>query len=909
MSTASRTLVAGSPAAPAVRYPVASPSQLEQVHAAIGEVTALIPPLWPLQDYVAVNPFLGLASRRFLDARQLLRDVRDCEMLLLAAHFHDLFDRGEITAADVERAFRQCLEAYPDQYAGRNSRRLTQALSEQAVAEAAGPLAATVAATERRYHTVSEVVDRRLESSWSSHVITDISRHCGLHYDKGQAAWASPWKHLPLYEAWREAFRISRRMDLLGLKGFRRFVAGLPADPEQAVSALLGRLAVPEAHWRPFMLCELSSVSGWASFLRYRLWHATLADGSTIDEHLVGLLAIRLAYDVALAELHPDVVAPAGSLFPAAGDTTGRSEPAEGVLARYLFQVAAEVAYRRRLCRSLVDAADTGRADPAGESTAVATHAADGVMGAPAVTGEQDAAGPVLSQPAATKTLQMIFCIDVRSEVFRRKLEAVTADVETFGFAGFFGMSLEFVPVAATHGPAQCPVLLMPGFRVTEQVAGDPRATAQAAEDRRRLRLARKGWKAFQTSATSCFSFVETLGIAYLPKLVTDSLGWTRPVLGAEADGVPRRLRGAVGPDIHAAGADAVPLERRLDLATGMLRNLGLVENFARIVAICGHASEMVNNPYRAGYDCGACGGHSGEPNARVAAAILNDPAVRQGLAERGISIPADTWFVPAVHVTTTDEIRFLDLDSLPASHAGAFADVERWMATAGAATRLERSRRLGAEVTPLPVTDSAACGRAAALSDANVLRRSRDWSEVRPEWGLAGNAAFIIAPRSRTAGLDLGGRTFMHSYEHSRDPEGSVLELIMTAPMIVTSWINLQYYASAVDNRAFGSGNKLIHNVTGQLGVLLGNGGDLMTGLPWQAVSNGRKLMHEPVRLAVVIEASRPAVERVIEKHRMVADLLENGWLTLLVREGDDFHRWTADGDWLAEPPRSVAV
>ena len=40
-----------------------------------------------------------------------------------------------------------------------------------------------------------------------------------------------------------------------------------------------------------------------------------------------------------------------------------------------------------------------------------------------------------------------------------------------------------------------------------------------------------------------------------------------------------------------------------------------------------------------------------------------------------------------------------------------------------------------------------------------------------------------------------------------------------------------------------------------------------------------------------------------------MVADLLENGWLTLLVREGDDFHRWTADGDWLAEPPRSVAV
>jgi uncharacterized protein YbcC (UPF0753/DUF2309 family) len=143
-----------------------------------------------------------------------------------------------------------------------------------------------------------------------------------------------------------------------------------------------------------------------------------------------------------------------------------------------------------------------------------------------------------------------------------------------------------------------------------------------------------------------------------------------------------------------------------------------------------------------------------------------------------------------------------------------------------------------------------------------------------------------------------------MHSYDPSRDPEGTVLELIMTAPMIVMSWINLQYYASAVDNRAFGSGNKLIHNVTGQLGVLLGNGGDLMTGLPWQAVSNGCKLVHEPLRLTVVIETLRMAVERVIKKHRTVADLVGNGWLTLLVWEADDFHRWTADGEWLAERP-----
>ena len=881
--------------AAAADHPVATPAELGQVTAAINTVTALIPPLWPLEDYVAVNPFLGFAPRRFLESRQILRDVRDCELLLPAAYYHDLFDRGEIAVTDVEQAFQQCVELYPDLYSGSSSQPLMQQLAEAAVAErSTGPVDGG-GTSERRYYTVSEVIDRRLGSSWSSHVITDISRHCGLHYDRGQAAWGSPWKHLPLYEAWREAFRISRRMDMLGLRGFRQFVAGLPAEPDQAVASLLGRLAVPTEHWQPFLHCELSSIAGWASFLRYRLWQATLTDGCTMDEHLVGLTAIRLAYDAALAAAYPDLVAAEGSIYPVEGHQRAEIEASAAVLARHLFQVAAEVAYRRRLCSRLVD---RGAAPQADLSSGPAAH------GATVTAIGQDATGRRRAQQPAAKTLQMVFCIDVRSEVFRRHLERQSGEIETFGFAGFFGMPLEYVPLGAAHGPVQCPVLLTPHFRVAEQVGSNAAATAQAVAARRIERLGRKIWKHFQTSATSCFSFVETLGITYLPKLVTDSLGWTRPVPSAAGDGVPARLRTTVGPDVQAAGESGLPLEKRLDLATGMLRNLGLVADFARIVAICGHASEMVNNPYRAGYDCGACGGHSGEPNARVAAAILNDPAVRRGLAERGIVIPADTWFVPAVHVTTTDDIRLLDTAKMPEALATILPQVERWMAAAGAATRRERSRRLGSFVSARESIDPVAAAKAAALSEADVLRRSHDWSEVRPEWGLAGNAAFIIAPRSRTTGLDLGGRTFMHSYDPSRDPEGTVLELIMTAPMIVTSWINLQYYASAVDNRAFGSGNKLIHNVTGQLGVLLGNGGDLMTGLPWQAVSNGRKLVHEPLRLTVVIEAPRMAVERVIKKHRMVADLVGNGWLTLLVREADDFHRWTADGDWLAERP-----
>jgi len=837
--------------------PVGSPSASGRIADIIADVGNIVPPVWPLEDYVAVNPFLGLSAARFLDARGLLRDVRDCELLPSARHFLGRFGLGEITMADVEEALKQCREEYPELYDELAPQDLVEALQEAAVdfrADGTSP----GDASERRYSTVSEAIDRRQGSSWSSHIVNEISRLLAAHYDRGQAAWPSPFRHLPLYEAWRELSRSSRRMEMLGIRGFRRFVAELPADPEAAVEYLLVRLGIPDQHWRPFLLCQLFSMAGWASFLRYRFWQAQAADAGTFDEHVIGLLTMRLAYDVALAETSSNVAGVPDSVVPveladedAALRRFHRGVPVSRAgLARYCFQVAAEKAYEYELTGKL-----RGRA------------------GAP--------------PSRARKTLQMIFCIDVRSEVFRRHLEAAGDNLQTFGFAGFFAMPLEVVPLAMSQGPAQCPVLLTPGFRVHERLRGasGEEGIDEVVRRRRQVRLGRKIWKVFQTSATSCFSFVESLGLAYLPKLLTDSLGWTRPVMRAQADGLGGRPVSLLMPGIQSCGPDALTVERKVDLAAGMLRNLGLTTDFARIVVICGHGAEVVNNPYKAGLDCGACGGHSGEPNARVAAGLLNDREVRSGLADRGIEIPADTWFAPAVHVTTTDEVRFFDTDCLPADHAEEFAIVQHWLARAGAATRLERTRRLG---------DAARKG-----GEADILRRSRDWSEVRPEWGLAGNAAFVVAPRTRTAGLDLGGRTFLHDYEHARDPELKVLELIMTAPMIVTSWINLQYFASAVDNRAFGSGNKQIHNVTGQLGVLLGNGGDLMTGLSWQAVSDGERLQHEPLRLLVLIEAPREAVQTIIERHAMVRELVSNGWLRLVVREGDLFFRWTADQQW----------
>jgi uncharacterized protein YbcC (UPF0753/DUF2309 family) len=255
-----------------------------------------------------------------------------------------------------------------------------------------------------------------------------------------------------------------------------------------------------------------------------------------------------------------------------------------------------------------------------------------------------------------------------------------------------------------------------------------------------------------------------------------------------------------------------------------------------------------------------------------VAASILNDPDIRAGLRDKGISIPDETWFLGCLHDTTTDEIRIFDVELIPASHAGEVAFLRRDLERATALARSERAGRLG-------IAPGADVSRA-------ISKRSRDWAQLRPEWGLAGNAVFIAGPRARTRGLDLRGRAFLHDYDWRQDRDFETLELIMTAPMVVAAWINLQYYGSTVNNLAFGSGNKVLHNVTGTIGVLEGNAGDLKVGLPMQSVHDGKRFVHEPLRLNVFIAAPVEALNRVIAKSEIVRHLVDHRWVHLFAME-----------------------
>lgn len=486
-------------------------------------------------------------------------------------------------------------------------------------------------------------------------------------------------------------------------------------------------------------------------------------------------------------------------------------------------------------------------------------------------------------QPAAGKaaparpSVQAAFCIDVRSEIIRRALESLDTGIETLGFAGFFGIGVSHRRLGSVGSEARLPVLLKPGLG---SFTCD--APGEAAEEKARIGArAKRAWGRFKRAAVSSFAFVEASGPLYLWKLFHDSV---------TADHRPEGDRTA--PRLDAT----LTVAQRTEMAAAVLRAMSLTSGFARLVLLAGHGARLVNNAHASALQCGACGGFPGDVNARLLAGLLNEADVRAGLAGQGIEVPADTRFVAGLHDTVSDEITLFDREAVPPSHAADLAKLDALLASAGRLARTERALRLPG-----------------ATGEGDVARRGRDWAQVRPEWGLAGCKAFIAAPRRHTAGASLAGRAFLHSYDWRADTEFKVLELILTAPVVVASWISLQYYGSAVAPAAFGAGNKLLHNVVGGIGVFEGNGGLLRGGLPWQSVHDGERLMHEPVRLSVVVAAPREAILGILAKHPDLRALFDQGWLALFAMDdsGQVSARYRAGDGWIdiASTPGPAAL
>ncbi|MCL7941686.1 DUF2309 domain-containing protein [Halomonas sp. ATCH28] len=771
----------------------------EAHHQAMALAAGRIAPTWPLDSWIAVNPWWGLRDLPIEEAEARLARRAGVTLTLPAGFYRDAWENGRIQPEDLRAAIAVCDSP------------LDEATLLAALKQPDQQAMRWTSAWEWLAHDAPATTDDSFEA---------VAELCAGYFDHHQQRWETvPGE--TLYGWWRTQSRHDRRLSATQ----RQRVASLPADTATARETLLADLALSPEALEALVHTLLLRVNGWASWCQGLAWHTPVATRHAgIDE----LVVILLAWEwLGLAELDEPHRAHWRAQWHQATPGADRD-----LQALWCWQCAYELGYQRHLSKKLATR-PASRPEPA--------------------------------------SVQAAFCIDVRSERLRRHLEAASNAVDTLGVAGFFGMPIIHDPAGPARALPRAPGLLSPRYRTTESTPLD-----ELHRRRYRQEASRQGVRHAKYHALSTFTLVETTGLAWGWKLLKDSLPRRAPAPS------PTPIEGP----FHAVGGEPLSLAERVALAQGLLGSLALGKEVAPLLVLVGHDSASDNNPHHAGLACGACSGQGGGVNARLAARLLNDSEVRRELALRGTPLPATTHVMAAIHDTLTDRVTLLDSDAVPSELSSLLEHFEQALNQAGRATREERATALGVQ----------------AVGDAQRLealqRRGGDWSQPRPEWGLANNAALLLAPREASRGLDLDGRVFLHEYDPGCDPEGTALEALMTAPMLVANWINLQYYASVAVPKLYGAGNKVLHSVVGgHIGVIEGNSPQLRIGLPLQSLHDGTSWRHEPLRLTVVIDAPRERIEGVLARQPDVAKLVRNRWLWLCRRTEAGLELYTPAG------------
>ena len=641
--------------------------------------------------------------------------------------------------------------------------------------------------------------------------------------DEGLAEWEMPGKDQGFFQAWKALAKYESK---IGKKAINY-------TSDNAVDTIRSILVdFQEDEQEKIIKHHIVSLPGWTGYIKYRseensLWqkeyHLTLED----------YLAVRLSLSKAIdAQLLPD--------------TADQDKEQTINEIKYIWLKAWEKSFQDRLSEQLHHQVVNKKDDN--------------------------------ERPDA----QLVFCIDTRSELIRRHVEN-KGNYETFGYAGFFGIPMDYRDMNSGIDIKSCPPILNSSYKATEEGRSDKKEDLKKHYlNQEKANFKDYFLKRMKNMLPSAFGFVEGAGFFYGLNLLARTLF---PQHLYDPEKKERRsheqLCEPTLSHVHFDGPD-IAIEEKTAIVKSAFNLLGW-KDFADIVVFVGHGSHSKNNPFASSLDCGACAASPGRHNARMLARLANEKAVRDKLKSDGIAIPDQTLFIGAEHNTTTDEILLFDTH-VPEDH----------------------SEKLDQLKTNLKQAQFSATQERLKIDQKSVLKayqKTNDWSETRPEWGLAKNKAFIIGSRRLTKQLNLEGNCFLHSYEWQLDENGKALEGIMQGPMVVTQWINNHYYFSTVDNDKYGGGSKIFHNVTGRFGVVMGNGSDLKAGLPLQSVKvTDEQLYHQPLRLSVYIHAPKKRIQSILERNDNLRALLDNEWIYLLAMdptENDHIYKYEMGLEW----------
>lgn len=653
--------------------------------------------------------------------------------------------------------------------------------------------------------------------------------------DEGLAEWEMPYKSEGFYSSWRKLAQYDKK--------FKNSDSKIPQTAEQALEIVLKD--EPKKNHQEIFKYHIAALPGWTGYIKYRN-EENSAWQQKYPISLTDYLAVRLwiAKNLQLALL------PVSDI---------KKDKIENLELKYIWLKAWEKTWQKQLSKTLSSNANKV------QNTASSKNTPDA---------------------------QFVFCIDTRSELIRRHIES-KGNYETFGYAGFFGIAMDYKNLDNGVIRKSCPPIVNSAYQVSEiPQKGQEQKLASYQQYTENAKFGSYFFKRLKNMLPSAFGYVEGSGFFYGASLTA------RTIFPAAASRLSNKTKQSheniSETNIHSFGDDKRASEISILEKAGIVKSafdlLGW-KNFAPLVIFAGHASQSANNPFKSSLDCGACAASPGRHNARMLAKMANQKEVRLALKEEfDIHVPNETFFIGAEHNTATDEIVLFDSQA-PETHLKLIKNLKLDLEQVQQSTTQER---LGINHQSVDA----------------ALKKANNWAETRPEWGLAKNAAFIIGPRSLTKNLHLEGRCFLHSYNWETDSEGKFLEGIMQGPMVVGQWINNHYYFSTVNNEQFGGGNKITQNVTGQLGVVQGNGGDLKIGIPLQSVkSSDEKIYHQPLRLSVVIQAPKEWVADIIQRNEQIKTLLDNEWLYLMVMDPSksnemiNYHKnWFSESGVLSE-------
>jgi len=876
-----------------------------------------IAPVWPLGGFVATNPLSGFEYLPFQEAIRRMHQQTGARGFLPENTYRAWYREGRISLDALEQAL--------DRVSPRDqSRRLLghdidrrsllrySLLTDPANCEIDQTIDLAVVERLLRFvlpasiarhetapvPTLAHLVDQRHGTDLRRLIDERMTFWCAAFLDEGEAVWSMPYRDRGFYRSWRRLAAYERHPSMHVVRAECDAMLS-HALPEDALIALLNAMGVEQSAWKEYFAAHVLQLPGWAGFVKWRASHAddVVQRESPIDP--VQYLAVRLFYEwnvVSALSVKRDDTYTYNTLLQKVHLTVPTEEEQRQICATFS-QIATYLHMSQRDILSLNDEdiawiLQSVLWGDVEQRSALWLHAHEIHLRDATLTALHHVqhSFPANMVRQNLPNADVVFCIDVRCESIRRNLESL-GNYRTRGFAGFYGLPISLQFFESDSQQPSAPVLLKPKHHLIEQALGNPEQISRYSWRTHCMKKAKNLFAKVKEHIASPFTFFETVGLFFSIVLVG------RTLLPYSFFRLYERVMGFLLPSIKTT----FPLESRRehDMITGFTHDervffaesaltlMGMRRDFSPLVVFMGHGSTSENNPFAASLDCGACAGYRGGPNARILASLLNRSDVREALVGRGIHIPTETLFIGAEHDTTSDRVTFFDTDTSTAVQKSALRSFEEDLRTALLGSSRERQKALTRSNQ--------------AVSPSPLEGRAYDWAQIRPEWGLARNAMCIIAPRTFSKSVDLESRAFLHEYHPEDDRDGTVLEIIMTAPLIVAQWINAHYYFAAVDNDRYGSGTKVLHQIVGRIGVLEGNQGDLRVGLPLQSLADGVGLYHEPLRMLTIITSPRERISAIIARNSVLQHLFHNEWISLVAWDSESqcFWLYRPDASW----------